>query len=153
MYKRRTDRGPPVVGKHGDTFPRSSPCELPPTALALRGPTEGATGRAQLVETSSGSNFMSHAILSSLLIVGRVFPPKLLPKPRYGAFHLFAKIPRNDPTEYPPHQHRCFGMGSAETRKSQTTNNHPTAEACTSSTCYSFWRLAPPSTSLYRERK
>ena len=80
-------------------------------------------------------------------------PPKLLRKRRYGAFHLFAKTPRDDPIKYPPHQHRCLGMGSAETRTSQTTNNQPAAEACTSITCYTFRRLAPPSTSLYRKQK
>ena len=72
---------------------------------------------------------------------------------RYGAFHLFVKTPRDDPTKFPPHRHRYFGMGSAETRKYQTTNNHPTAEACASSTRYTFLRTAPPSTSLYRKRK
>ena len=33
-YERRTDRGPSVVGKHGDALWHSSPCDLPPTTLA-----------------------------------------------------------------------------------------------------------------------
>ena len=147
------DRGPPVVGKHGDAFRRSSLCDLPPIALALRGPVEGASGRADLVGRTSGSNSTSHAILLSWLIVCRFSPPKLLHNPRYGVFHLFAKTPRDDPTEYHPHRHLCLGMGSSKTRTSQTNNNLPAAEVCASSTRYSFRRLAPPSTPLYRKRK
>ena len=37
---------------------------------------EGATVRAHLVGTTSGSDLTFHAILSSLLIVGRFFPPR-----------------------------------------------------------------------------
>ena len=105
-YERRTDRGPPVVGKHGEAFRRSSPCDLPPTATPLRGPMKGTTRRAHLVGTTSGSNSTSHAILLSWPIVCRFPPPKLLRKPRYDAFHLFAKTPWDDPTKYPPHQYR-----------------------------------------------
>ena len=32
-YERRTDRGPPAVGKHGDALRRSYQCDLPPTTL------------------------------------------------------------------------------------------------------------------------
>ena len=85
--------------------------------------------------------------------VCRLLPPKLLRKPRYGAFHLFAKTPRDDPTEYPLHRHFCLDMGSAETRTSQINNNLTAVEVCASSTCYTFRRSAPPSTSLYHERK
>ena len=74
-YERRMDRGPPIVGKHGDAFRRSSLCDLPPTALALQGPVEGATGRSHLVRTTSGSNPTSHAILSIWLIVCGFAPP------------------------------------------------------------------------------
>ena len=83
----------------------------------------------------------------------QVSPLKLLRKPRYGAFHLFAKTPRDDPTEYPPHRHCCLGMESVEKRISQTNNNLPAADVCASSTRYTFWRSAPPSTSLYRKQK
>ena len=89
---------------------------------------EVATGRAHLVGTTSGSNSTSHATLSSWLIVCSFTPTKLLRKPWYGAFHLFAKTPRGNPTEYPTHQHRCLGMGSAEKRKYHTNNNPPAAE-------------------------
>ena len=114
---------------------------------------EVATGRAHLVGTTSGSNSTSHATLSSWLIVCSFTPTKLLRKPWYGAFHLFAKTPRGNPTEYPTHQHRCLGMGSAEKRKYHTNNNLPAAEVCASSARYTFRRSALPSTSLYRKRK
>ena len=79
--------------------------------------------------------------------------PKLLRKTRYGAFNLFAKTPRDDPTKYPPHRHCCLGMVSAEKRIPQTNDNMPAAEVCASSTRYTFLRLAPPSTSLYCKQK
>ena len=44
-----------------------------------------------VVGTTSKSDSTSHAILLSWLIVFRPPPLKLLRKPRYGAFHLFAK--------------------------------------------------------------
>ena len=44
-------------------------------------------------------------------------------------------------------------MGSADTRTSQTNNNLQAAEVCASSTRCTFRISAPPSTSLYRERK
>ena len=151
-YEQRTDHGPPVVVKHGDTFRRSSSGDLPPTALTLRGPVEGATGRAHLVGTTSGSNSTSHAISSIWLIFCRFFFSELLLKPRYGAFQFFAETPMDDPSEYPPHRHRCLVMGLAATSTPQTNKNLPTAEVCASSTRYTFWRLVPPSSSLYRER-
>ena len=114
---------------------------------------EGVDRRAHLVGTTIGSNSTSHAILLSWPIVCRFPPLKLLRKPRYDAFHLFAKTPWDDPTKYPPHQYRCLGMGSDDTRTSQTNNNLTAAEVCASSTRYTFRRSAPPSTSLYCEQK
>ena len=85
------------------------------------------------------------------LLVG--FPPKLLRNPRYGAFHIFAKISRDDPAEYTPHWHRGLGMGYEPTRTSSENNNPPAAEDCASSTRYTFRILAPTSTYPHRERK
>ena len=152
-YKRRTYRGPPVVGKHGDAFWQSSPCDLPPTALAPLRPHGGRNRKSPPCwDNKRLGLYVLHNIVD---LVGccRFFPPKLLCKPRYGAFQLFAKTPRDDPTEYPTHQHRCLGMVSANKRTSQTNNNVAAAEVCASSNRYTFQRLAPPSTSLYRERR
>ena len=98
-----------------------TPSDAPPCVThskqyqLIRGPVEGATGRAHLVRATSSSDYSSHNISLSQMIVCGFPPPKLLGKPRYGAFHIFAKTPRDDPAKYTPHRNRCLDMGQAAT--------------------------------------
>ena len=114
---------------------------------------EGAPGRAHLVVTTSGSDFSYHNTSSGRLIVIGSPPPELLRKPRYGALHITAKTPRDDPTEYINHQHGCLGMGWNATRTSSVHENPPDTEACATSTCCTLRRSAPPSTSSSYKHK
>ena len=152
-YKRRTDRGLSVVGKHGDSLRRYSLCDLPPTELAPPRPCVGSNQKSLPCWDNKWLQLYVPRHLFELAVCCRVFHLKLLRKTWYGAFHLFAKTLRDNPTKYPPHRHRCLGMGSDEKRKPQTNDNMPAAEFFTSSTCYTFRRSAPPSSSLYRKRK
>ena len=43
-------------------------------------------------------------------------PPKLLRKLGYYALHITTKTPRDDPTDFLHHRHRCLGMESTSTR-------------------------------------
>ena len=152
-YERRTGRGPPDVGKHGEDLRRSSLCDLPPTPLAPQSPCGGHDQKSPPCWYNKRLQFYAPRHLVELAYCCRVFPSKLLRNNRYGALHLFAKTPRGDPTKFFPRQHCCLGMGQTEKRTHQTNENTPAAEVCASSTRFTFRRSAPPSTSLYSKQK
>ena len=108
----------------GTPYDAPSRVTYPQQHYPLQGPVEGATGRAHLARTTSGSQYTSHAILSNWLIVCRFFPPKLLRKPRYGAFRLFAKTPRDDPTEYNPHNTAALAYDRLQRCHFKQTTTH-----------------------------
>ena len=83
----------------------------------------------------------------------RIFPQKLLRRPRYGAIRLTTQTPRDDPTDCPSPQSHYLDVESYTTGAPPTHNNMPAAEIWETRPCCTLRILALPAPSPSLESK
>ena len=145
--------GPTFVGKHRDTFRRSSSYGLPPQKPATPRPCRGRIQKSLPCRDHKRLRSSAPRHLFGSADCHRFPPQKLLRRIRYGAIRIITKTPGDDPLNCPRPQSHWLGVESSATGEPPTHNNISDAETFKTRPCFTLQRLAPPAPFPSLERK